>query len=146
MIPLEQELRRAAPDWPSELCAAVAARGRRVRFADGDALFGPGDAAAAFLAPLSGAVRVEHAGSAGRSMVLYRVGPGDSCVVTAACMLSGAPYQAWGVAEGGLEAVALSPADFRALIEAPPVRREAAGRVVAALAAELGLGDLVTRF
>ncbi len=37
-------------------------------------------------------------------------------------------------------------ADLRALIGAPQVRRDAAGRAVAALAAELGLGDLVTRF
>jgi CRP/FNR family transcriptional regulator len=116
VTPLAHALRRAAPDWPAACCDAVAAAGRYVRFADGDPLFGPGDAAAAFLAPLSGAVRVEHAGSGGRSVVLYRVGPGDSCVVTASCLLSGAPYQAWGVAEGAVEAVALPAADFRALI------------------------------
>jgi len=45
-----------------------------------------------------------------------------------------------------LESALAGSAELRALIEAPQVRREAAGRVVAALASELGLGDLVTRF
>lgn len=45
-----------------------------------------------------------------------------------------------------LEAALAESADLRALIEAPQIRREAAGRAMAALASELGLGDLVTRF
>lgn len=45
-----------------------------------------------------------------------------------------------------LEAALAESADLRALIEAPQIRREAAGRAMTALASELGLGDLVTRF
>lgn len=47
---------------------------------------------------------------------------------------------------GRLAAALEESADFRALIEAPQVRREAAGRAIAAIAAELGLGDLSARF
>lgn len=110
-------LERAAPGLSPALRAAVAERAQMVRRRDGARLFSPGDRAQGFLIPVAGAVRVEHLGSGGRSVVLYRVGAGDSCVMTTSCLIGGGPYQAWGWAEGDLEAIALSPQGFLDLIE-----------------------------
>jgi CRP/FNR family transcriptional regulator len=123
---LEQVLERVAPAWTPDLRAAVAARGHRLRCPDGHQLFGPGDQCENFLIPLAGAVRVEHMGASGRSVVLYRIEPGGSCVMTTSCLLSGTPYQAYGYAEGGVEAIGLSAAAFRALIDEQSEFRELA--------------------
>ncbi|MDT8342806.1 MAG: Crp/Fnr family transcriptional regulator [Thermohalobaculum sp.] len=123
---LEQALARAAPDLPAGLRAAIAARSSRVRVGDGYRLFGPGDRSESFLIPLSGSVRVEHMGPSGRSVVLYRVAVGESCVMTTSCLLSGAAYEAYGYAEGDVEALALPARAFRELVEQEPAFRNLA--------------------
>ena len=84
---LEQALDRAAPGLSPGMRAAIAARSNLVRAPGGTQIFGPGDPAEAFLIALTGAVRVEHMGPTGRSVVLYRVAPGESCVMTTPCLL-----------------------------------------------------------
>lgn len=123
---LEQVLAQVAPAMPPRLRGIIAASGSRVRRADGTRLFGPGDSSENFLIPLKGAVRVEHMGASGRTMVLYRVAPGESCVMTTSCLLAGMPYEAYGYAEGDVEAVALPAKVFRALIEREPAFRDLA--------------------
>lgn len=126
---LVASLRQVAPGFTPDLCAAIAARGHRIARGDGHRMFGPGDRCDSFLIPLTGAVRVEHMGPSGRSVVLYRVAPGDSCVMTASCLLSGEPYQAYGYAEGEVEAIGMSAASFRTLIDERPEFRDLAFRV-----------------
>ena len=109
-------LAAVAPDWPAALRAVVAGKAMRVRKGSGELFFAPGDACRGFVVVLSGAVRVEHMGGSGRSMVLYRVGPGDTCVMTTACLVEGSAYRAWGYAEGEVEALVLPPALFQALL------------------------------
>ena len=118
--PLLEALDRALPGLSPRLKTAIARRSSRIHANDGARLFGPGDASEAFLIPIEGAVRVEHMGATGRSVVLYRVTPGDSCVMTTSCLLSGAPYEAYGYAEGAIEAIAMPAAAFRDLIEQEP--------------------------
>jgi CRP/FNR family transcriptional regulator len=113
---VEHILERVAPEWSPNLRAAIAARSNRISCPDGYRLFGPGDHCENFLIPLSGVVRVEQMGATGRSVVLYRVGPGDSCVMTTSCLLSSEPYQAYGFAEGDVEAIDISAAGFRDLV------------------------------
>jgi len=48
-------------------------------------IFSPGDESHAFLIVTQGAVRVEQTNSSGRTIVLYRVVSGDSCVLTTTC-------------------------------------------------------------
>jgi len=67
------------------LRATIAERARRVAVPDGARLFGPGETCEGFMIPLTGAVRVEHVGANGRSVVLYRVGPGESCDASGSC-------------------------------------------------------------
>jgi CRP/FNR family transcriptional regulator len=119
----EAGLAAAAPQWPAALRQVVAARGMAVRKAPGELFFSPGDACRGFVVVLKGAVRVEHTGESGRSVVLYRVGPGDTCVMTTACLVEGSAYRAWGYAEGEVEALVLTPATFQALLAEDPAFR-----------------------
>jgi len=65
---------------------------------------------------LSGSIRVVKASANGRELQLYRVGPGESCILTSSCLLGHAQYHARGVVEQDVELVALSPAAFRTLL------------------------------
>jgi CRP/FNR family transcriptional regulator len=123
---MDAALAQAAPGLSPTLRAAMLARARPVSAPDGARMFGPGDACEGFIIPLGGAVRVEHVSESGRSVVLYRVGPGDSCVMTTSCLLSGVPYGAYGFAEGAVSGLMLGAARFRALVESSPEFRSLA--------------------
>jgi len=56
---------------------------------------------------LSGTARVFKSSDKGREITLYRLGPGESCVMTASCILSANPFPASAVCETDVEAVAL---------------------------------------
>ncbi|WP_147103990.1 Crp/Fnr family transcriptional regulator [Tateyamaria sp. syn59] len=96
--------------------ADYADQGDPIAAPDGACLFRPGDEGRAFLIVQSGVVRVEQTNAAGRTVVLYRVHAGDSCVLTTTCLLSGRPYSGYGYAEGAVTAVAISAARFQALM------------------------------
>ncbi|MGF1658809.1 MAG: Crp/Fnr family transcriptional regulator [Rubrimonas sp.] len=134
---VETALATVAPGFSPTLRARLAANGRRIAAPDGARLFGPGDSCEGFTIPLRGAVRVEHMSESGRSVVLYRVGPGDSCVMTTSCLLSGAPYAAYGYAEGDVSALTLAAEQFRALVEESPEFRGLALSVFSSRIVEL---------
>ncbi|AHF03235.1 Crp/Fnr family transcription regulator [Marichromatium purpuratum 984] len=62
---------------------------------------------------LAGTARIYKLGENGREVTLYRIGPGESCVVTAACILSERPFPAFAVCETEIEAVVVGAADVR---------------------------------
>ncbi|MGW8309709.1 MAG: cyclic nucleotide-binding domain-containing protein [Thiogranum sp.] len=62
-------------------------------------VFRLGDAGRNYLVVIEGTVGVQAPSSAGREVVLYRVGDGQSCVLTTACLISGERYPAEGIAE-----------------------------------------------
>lgn len=103
-------------DGNAENLSAYFGQGDALEVPNGTCLFRPGDEGRAFLIVRSGSVRVEQTNSAGRTMVLYRVEAGDSCVLTTTCLLSGKPYSGYGYAEGEVHAVAISPDRFRHLL------------------------------
>ena len=114
-----------------------AEHGDAVSAQDGACLFRPGDEGSAFLIVRSGAVRVEQTNGAGRTVVLYRVGAGDSCVLTTTCLLSGTPYSGFGYAEGQLSAIAIAADRFRQLLSSDAAFQELVFRGFAARIGEL---------
>lgn len=98
----------------------------------GTVLFREGSACQGFPLLLEGSIRVAKEGAGGRGIVLYRVRPGESCVITSSCLLGDAAYNAVGVAESGLRLVALPNALFERMVDAHPAFR----RFVFALFAE----------
>lgn len=112
-------------------------QGNRIHVPDGTCLFRPGDESRAFLFVLSGSVRVEQTNAAGRTVVLYRVKAGDSCVLTTTGLLSGRPYSGYGYAEGDVTAVSIPAQRFRSLLSSEPKFQEIVFRNFAARVGEL---------
>ncbi len=61
---------------------------------------------------LSGVMRIAKAAPSGRELHLYDVAPGDSCILTSACILGRSHYSARGTAGSDVEMVMLTPAAF----------------------------------
>lgn len=99
-----------------ETRAALGAVARRMEIAAGSILFRPGDPCANYLFVLAGTVRVQMVAESGREIVLYRVGAGEACVVTTACLMAHVDYAVEGRAETGLVAAALPAPAFDALL------------------------------
>ncbi len=75
-------------------------------------VFAPGLPPENFLLLLDGTVRVQQVSSGGREIVLYRVTGGESCIMTTACLLSQDTYNAEGITETPVQAVAVPKATF----------------------------------
>ncbi len=69
---------------------------------DEQTIFDVGSACRNFVMPVSGAIRVIKPAESGREILLYRLEPGDCCIVTLSCLLNNTPYIARAVAEGEL--------------------------------------------
>ncbi len=70
-----------------------------------------------------GTGRVYRLSPAGRTLTLYRISPGESCILTASCVLSARPFPAFAEAETDLEALAVPADAFRAWFAASPAWR-----------------------
>ncbi len=72
---------------------------------------------------LEGSVRVVKSAPNGREVQLYRVTPGESCLLSSSCLLGGSAYSASGIAQTAVTLLALPPALFhRLLAEHKPFR------------------------
>jgi CRP/FNR family transcriptional regulator len=60
---------------------------------------------------LNGSVRVYKLATKGREITLYRIHHGDSCILTASCLMSHTPFPAIATAETEVEAIII-PAQF----------------------------------
>ena len=72
---------------------------------------------------LDGSIKVVKGSASGREMLLYRVEPGESCIITSSCLLGHSAYSARGVAESDLSLLLLSGTLFDSLLgESPDFR------------------------
>ena len=58
---------------------------------------------------LEGRARVYKLSESGREITLYRVEPGDSCILTASCIMSGIEFPAFVATETDVEAIVVPP-------------------------------------
>ena len=89
----------------------------------GTVLFRPGDPCMSFVLVLAGTVRVYIRGESGREIVLYRVDPGEICVLTLSNLLGGVTYSAEGITETEAQLVAIPPLQFEHALTASPAFR-----------------------
>lgn len=86
----------------------------------GSTVFGAGARCSAVALVGRGRIRVAKTDENGREITLYHVGPGETCLLTLSCALSGDAYQADGEVEEDV-AAALIPIDrFRAWFDDDP--------------------------
>jgi CRP/FNR family transcriptional regulator len=72
---------------------------------------------------LEGSIKVVKLAASGRELMLYRVAPGGSCIISSSCLLGHTDYNARGIAETPLTLVILPVASFSALmLEHAPFR------------------------
>lgn len=93
------------------------------RLPRGTGLFAEGDRCRAFPLLLSGEIQVARTTPDGHEIELYRIGAGESCIVSTSCLLGDAHYPARGLALSDVVLAALPHRLFDALITAhPPFR------------------------
>jgi len=103
---------------PQDIRDALAANSQIIELPANSAIFGPGQAPRNFLLLIQGTIRVQQVSESGREIVLYRVSAGESCALTTACLLGYEDYQAEGIAETDIRAVAIPRSKFDELIAA----------------------------
>jgi len=64
----------------------------------------------------SGRIRVQQVSESGREIVLYRIGDGESCVLTTACLLAHERYSAEAIAETEVSALVVPRISFERLV------------------------------
>jgi CRP/FNR family transcriptional regulator, anaerobic regulatory protein len=82
----------------------------------GTVLFDENQPCLGFPLLLSGNIRVIKASPNGRELQLYRVTPGESCILTSSCLLGNTRYHARGIVEQTMEMVLLPARSFHALL------------------------------
>lgn len=72
---------------------------------------------------LEGSIKVVKLAASGRELMLYRVAPGGSCIISSSCLLGHTDYNARGVAEAPLTLTILPlPSFSRLMLEQPAFR------------------------
>ena len=118
-----RELYPALASLDEAALAAALARAEIVSLPAGTPLFGEGSACRQFPLVLAGSIRVAKVGD-GRELNLYRVTPGESCVLTSSCLVGGRDYPANGVVEDDVRLVVLPREVFDELIASHPPFRQ----------------------
>jgi CRP/FNR family transcriptional regulator len=116
-FPLFAELERGRLD-------ALLADAQLLRAPPGGVLFDAKQPCRGFPLVLEGSVRVFKSAPSGREIVLYRVEPGQSCILSGGCLLGHTDYSASAVAETEVELLSVPPALFHELmLQFEPFRR-----------------------
>ncbi len=83
-----------------------------------------GGACGAYVMRLAGQSRVYKMSASGREILLYRVGPGETCVITTTCLLGNSNYPASTIVEEAIRDVIIpAPAFNQLMIDSPVFRR-----------------------
>ena len=100
------------------------AEAQLLRVPAGGVIFDADQPCRGFPLVLEGAVRVVMSAPSGREILLYRVDPGQGCILSGGCLLGHSDYAARGIAEEDVTLLSLPPAQFQSLLlEHEPFRR-----------------------
>jgi len=104
-------------ELPHKLRQEIAAAAQAVTVPSGTTLFDEQQPCQGFPFVLAGAIRVSKVSASGRELPLYRVTPGETCIITSSCLLGDTPYNARGTTEGETVLVLLPQGVFIELLE-----------------------------
>jgi CRP/FNR family transcriptional regulator len=94
------------------------------RLPAGVTVFEPDMPCEGFPLVLDGSIRVSKSSPSGREIVLYRVSPGEGCILSGGCLLGHTDYAARGVTESESTVLRIPPAQFQDLmVHFPAFRR-----------------------
>jgi len=109
-------------DLPPDALVQLARAAQRIVLPASTALFDEHQACNGFPFVLKGGIRVVKAAPNGRELPLYRVVPGETCVITSSCLLGHTDYNARGITEEQTELLLLPRDTFEALLAHEPFR------------------------
>lgn len=143
---MPSEYQRTVHAYPSltrlapRLLARVQSELQPVHAADGHEVFNVGDNCVALPLLVAGSVRVLKPLPTGRALPLYKLGPGEFCVLSISCLLGDVAYPASARTAGEVVGAALPKALFRTLVdEEPTFRNEVFGVFAARLCSLMSL-------
>jgi CRP/FNR family transcriptional regulator len=119
LTPLAARIAAAFPTLaqaPRATLERIAREGTYRKAPAGSTMFDEHSPCGGFPLVLSGSIRVLQRYPNGRELQLYRVKPGESCLLSGSCLLGNTDYAASGVAETDVELVVLPPTSFQSLI------------------------------
>jgi CRP/FNR family transcriptional regulator len=90
------------------------------RLRGGDIAYRQGQHCHAYVMCIEGQTRVFKTSESGREILLYQVGPGETCVLTTSCLMAGSPFPAESTAETDVLHAALPASAFNRLMGASP--------------------------
>jgi len=103
-------------ELPSADQAEILSTANMMQLPAGTVMFDENQPCQGFPLLLSGNIRVIKAAANGRELQLYRVMPGESCILTSSCLLGNTRYHARGITEQAVEMVMLPAATFHTLL------------------------------
>lgn len=109
----------------------------------GAVLFGENAPCQGFPLVLDGEVKVSRHSGDGRSLELYRVLPGELCLVSSASLFRGQPLMAQGIATKPTTLLLIPPTVFTQWLETPAFRNNVLGLFAERMADLAGLVDAV---
>lgn len=89
---------------------------RSLTLPKGETIFHPGQPCPGFVLLNEGTIKVTLTGPSGREVVLYRVRPGEICLQTLSCLISGEPYGAEGIAETAIKGDLVPASEFHEML------------------------------
>ncbi|KIZ40639.1 MULTISPECIES: Crp/Fnr family transcriptional regulator [Rhodopseudomonas] len=103
-------------DLPADERTPLLAGAMAMTLPAGATVFAPDQPCGFFILVRSGNVRVYQLDGEGNEIVLYRLGPGNICILTTLALLASENYSAFAVTETPVEAVGLPAATFNDLM------------------------------
>lgn len=128
---------------PADTAAVLAQDSPHVEVPAQTLLFDEGTPCMGFPMLLRGCVRVARGSPGGRQLELYRVTPGELCVVSTSCLFGHSLLSAHGLSTEPTELVLLSPAGFDRWCAHEPFRRFVFGVFADRLADLMALAEAV---
>jgi CRP/FNR family transcriptional regulator len=101
---------------PEALLRDLLSAGRQQHIGASRQIYHEGDSCSAIAFVLTGEIRVYKIGQTGREITLYEIGPGETCILNASCILSGQTYPAYAVAIDDVNVVLVPSAVFRRMV------------------------------
>jgi CRP/FNR family transcriptional regulator len=118
------ELAELEPEAQSELLNATQFN----RLREGDIAYHQGQTCHNYVMCVEGQTRVFKTSESGREIMLYQVGPGETCVLTTSCLIAGNPFPAESTAQADVLLAALPANVFhRLMISSPKFRHYVLG-------------------
>lgn len=111
------------PEWPEEFYFLREVEHSVISMKKGEKVFTEGEGCGRLGFIISGIIKVFKDSPSGRSMTLYRIGRGESCMLSMSCALSNPIHQASAMVEEDAWVITLRPDIFRKLMTDSEIAR-----------------------